>query len=405
MTKKTIIGVVTVLDDYRAIFDLNKNLYNKICVEFNEFYIINLKNLIIFNKKSFNKKSKIVYKNVKVFEPKNSKHFISFFKNKKLIAFNGLGKNFNNFKIYYLLSKINLIQILLMNIGFLNNTIEISSNNFRSFVSSFFFKYKRKITQLIFRIFTILKIFPKIDFYFDASKKIVDNINGSFLKKFENRYPFISFSYFKNVIMINSRAYDEFIDIKKKSEKYIVFIDTYFDHPDRTHREGNINKDILSKYYIRLHKLLNTVSHIYKKKIVICIHPKNKGLLFKKYFSKSIIKRYETTKMINNSFIVLFHESSAALDALLLKKNIIILKSALLGEYLSKRTSLYSSLLGINSISLDNNYFINKNQLNLDLKLSKKKYQTYIKYYLNSDGKIPGYKKVIDIIKKNLNEF
>ena len=76
-----------------------------------------------------------------------------------------------------------------------------------------------------------------------------------------------------------------------------------------------------------------------------------------------------------------------------------------MGEYLSKRTSLYSSLLGINSISLDNNYFINKNQLNLDLKLSKKKYQTYIKYYLNSDGKIPGYKKVIDIIKKNLNEF
>ena len=70
MTKKTIIGVVTVLDDYRAIFDLNKNLYNKICVEFNEFYIINLKNLTIFSKKNFNKKSKIIYKNVKVFEPK-----------------------------------------------------------------------------------------------------------------------------------------------------------------------------------------------------------------------------------------------------------------------------------------------------------------------------------------------
>jgi len=29
-----------------------------------------------------------------------------------------------------------------------------------------------------------------------------------------------------------------------------------------------------------------------------------------------------------------------------------------------------------------------------------KKCQNYIKYYLNCDGKIPGYKKIINIIKK-----
>ena len=48
--------------------------------------------------------------------------------------------------------------------------------------------------------------------------------------------------------------------------------------------------------------------------------------------------------MIKNANIVIFHESSAALDAVLLKKNIINLQSNLLGNYLSKIVPIEETL-------------------------------------------------------------
>ena len=401
MPKKIIIGIITTFEDYDSLLNLNKKLYDEICYEFGELYIINLKNITIFKKKHTLKKKKISNRKIKVFEPKDGAAFLSFFRNKKLIAFNALGRNFDNFKIYYYLNKISLIQILLLNIGFLSNSSDVSNKTLKSFIYSFFFKYNKKITGIFFKIITIFQIFPRIDYYLDSSKPIIKNINKSFLKKLENKFPFLKFSYFKKGINLNSRAYDEITDNKKKSQKYIVFIDSYFDHPDRTTREGKINKKIIITYYKRLSNLLKLLSKIYNKKIIICIHPKNKNILFKKYFSKFTIKKHETTKMINNAFIVLFHESSAALDAILLNKNIIILNSKLMGDYISKRITMYINLLGLFFIDLDDYYNLKKSDLNINMQKSKKKYQIYLKNYLNSDGKVPGYKKVIKIIKKN----
>jgi hypothetical protein len=72
-----------------------------------------------------------------------------------------------------------------------------------------------------------------------------------------------------------------------------------------------------------------------------------------------------------------------------------------MGDYLSKRIEMYINLLGSFYIDLDDYSNLKRNDLDINMKKSKKKYRAYIKNYLNSDGKIPGYKKVINIIKKN----
>ena len=102
--------------------------------------------------------------------------------------------------------------------------------------------------------------------------------------------------------------------------------------------------------------------------------------------------------MIKQSFITLFHDSSAILDAIILKKNIIILKSNLLGDYFSGRIRQYERLLNLKSVDINDYQSLKKN--NLDLKLNSSKKINYTKNYLNSDGLIPGYKKVIKLLKR-----
>jgi hypothetical protein len=397
--KSIIIGVVTTSNNYENILKINYKIYKKILNKFNKFYIINLENLVFFKQKA-KISPKILNKNIKIFKPNNALEFIKFFKEKKLIAFNCLGKNISNFKIYYLLNEINIIQILLMNIGYLSNQVEIG-NNIKNFKSNMQFFLKKKITNLIFRILTIINVFPKIDYYFEASKPIVDNINRSVIKKIEKKFNFLRISYFRNVLTINSRAYDN-LNTKNKLKKndYIVFVDSFFEHPDRILREGKILELTSVEYYKKLDKIFTLLSLIYKKQIIICVHPKNNNPLFYKYLSKFKIIKYKTQKMIEKSFITLFHESSAVLDAVLLKKNIINLKSELLGHYLLKRCDMYSRALNLFSIDLDSDLRLNKNNLNVHMNNSKKKYEHYIKNYLNSDNKVFGYNKIISKLEE-----
>ena len=103
--------------------------------------------------------------------------------------------------------------------------------------------------------------------------------------------------------------------------------------------------------------------------------------------------------MVKNSFISLFHESSSILDAVILKKNIIILKSDLLGSYFLNRVNQYERLLNLQSVDIKDYQSLKKSNLNFILNSSKRN-NSYIKNYLNSDGLIPGYKKVMKLLKK-----
>lgn len=390
------IGILTTSNDYRGVINQNEQLYEAITKNFKNFYIIDLNKLLILKTKK--KKIFSKTKNIKYFEPKNFGQLRKFLSKKKLIAFNGLGVNFNYYKIHYYLKKIDLTLILLLNIGYQANTIEVDYNGAKNFLNSSIFKLEKFFSKKIHRIFTLMNIFPRIDYYFDSSKSIIKHINNSKINLIEKKVPFLKISYFKNPILINSRSFDKVKDTKNISNKYITFVDSGIDCGDRIVREGKIDKKIIINYYKLIYNILYNFGKKYKKKAIFCIHPKNKNRLIKKYFPKSVIKRYQTFKYIKQSHIILFHESSAALDAILLNKTLISLKSKLLGNYLTRRTENYIKNLGLYSINLDLPFKINKkivSKPNLTLKT-----KLFINNYLKADGNNYGYKKIIKVLEK-----
>ena len=257
MTKNKIVGILTTSNDCNSVINLNKKIYHEINDRFKNLYIINLKNLLFIKKKE-KKVIKIKRSNINYFEPKDSKELIKFFKKKKWIAFNGLGKTFNFFRIYFFLNKLNIYQILLLNMGFSSNIV-----NFKDSIIHFI---NLKLAKIFFKIFTIFFIFPKIDLYFDTRKDIVKNINNSKFKKLEKKFSLLKISYFKKAKLINSRSYDENFKLKKLTKKYITFVDSNIEHLDRIKREGKVDRIEILKYYSALNILFNKLKKIYKKK-------------------------------------------------------------------------------------------------------------------------------------------
>ena len=397
--KKIEFGILTCSNDYEQILNLNKEIYTKIQKEFGNFCILNLSNLKLFKKKDFSRTPNYIFSNIKIYKPRNAQELKEIFQNKTLIAFNNLGKSFSFFKIYFYLKKINLKQILLMNIGYLENKVSLDLKNKSIFFTSALFFLRKKFIYYIFRILTILGIFPKIDIYFESKKNIVKAVKSGLSSQIEKLLPFTKLSYFRKVYTINSRAFNI---IKKNniSNRYLCFIDSNFCALDRVLREGKINDKDKKLYYYYLKKLFLELQKIFKKKMIICIHPKNNDKFFFSYFKKFRIKKYETSKIISKSSIVLFHDSSAITDAILQKKNIISLNSELLGNYLNNSTKLYSKILGTQSIELDKNYQLNKIELIKKLNFTKKKMNFYAKNNLKNDGNRLGKDKIVDIIKK-----
>ena len=354
MIKKKIIGILTTSNNYNDIFNLNKKIYNDLIRDFNCIYIINLRNFLFIKPiKSKKKIIKNLNKKIKYFEPKNILEFTQFFKSTKLIGFNCFGKSFNFFKIYYYLNKVDFCQILLLNIGYPQNIVKISYNRKKAFFLSLTFFLNRFFSKKLFRILTIFNIFPKIDYYFDTRKEIIRNINNNFLKKIEKKFSLLSLSYFKKAYLINSRSYDDSLNFKKYSNKYITFVDSPFLDPDRIVREGKIETYKVLKYYKILNQLFFKLKKIFKKEIIICAHPGNDLKKLKKFFPSFKVLKFQTLKFIQNSDLVLFHESSAALDAIILNKKLITLESNLLGEYYSKRILFYKNNMGVSSLNLD----------------------------------------------------
>ena len=99
-------------------------------------------------------------------------------------------------------------------------------------------------------------------------------------------------------------------------------LDDNFNDPQFTAWRGIIDEKKLEKHYYYLKKLVINLSNICKKKIVICIHPCDNLELKKKYFPDFEVIKYQTRENIYKAFMVLFFESSAIIDAILLKKRI-----------------------------------------------------------------------------------
>jgi len=146
--------------------------------------------------------------------------------------------------------------------------------------------------------------------------------------------------------------------------------------------------------------LFSDLKIIFKKEIIICLHPKNVDKMIMRSFRNYKIVKYRTPEIINNSYLILFHDSSAALDAILLEKNILCIKSKILGNYWNDRIDQYANKLNLPIINIDKVYNINKSKLLKKISLSKKNLRKYAKENLQIDNNNIGQDKVVKVIKK-----
>lgn len=187
---------------------------------------------------------------------------------------------------------------------------------------------------------------------------------------------------------------------RKKKEKYIVFVDSCLDHKDVVKYQGNLKENKREKYYFLIKNTLNAFKKFYKKKIIICLHPKTNKKVIEKYLNGFYITKFNTLFYITRAKIVLFHESSSIINAIILKKKIINLHGSVMGPYYKIRNKIYPKLINIPRININDWQKIKKNQLNKFEKFNSR-YNGYIN--LIKKNELKNLSKRLMLIKKNLN--
>ena len=399
MKKKTL-GIIVALNDYKKFLSQNKDFLEELSKNFKKIYIINVIKLRLFNKitKIINKEK--FPNNFILREFDTSVQFLNFFKFKEFIGIQYLSKNIEYFKIQFLIKKANIKNIMIMNLGNFGNQQTIEWN--LKYLFSAYKHYYNKGFYYIFRILTILNIFPKIDLLFECNKHIIKAHNSGLSRKFESLFPFFKISYFRKIEKINSIFFDNYYENKNllvKTQKKILYIDTPLNHPDRIERGQFVSSKNIKKFYKNVRSFLIILSKLFNMKIEVCLHPQN--LSIKKYFKNLTISKEPTINRIPYSEIVVFSLSSAILSAVIHKKKIINIKSKFLGDYLMKINENYSSSLKLFSHNIDKKFVMSKHECLKKMIDSLSSYDQFINDRLKCDGNNISKKKIIKKIKEN----
>ena len=139
---------------------------------------------------------------------------------------------------------------------------------------------------------------------------------------------------------------------------------------------------------------------MYNKEAIVCLHPTDNLELKKKYFPNLEVVQYQTMENVYKAFLVLFIETSAIVNAILLKKRILSLISNFLGENVINQGSMWVRKVGLLNINIEDEIKIDKNKLLSKLDDAKNNYTNYINSYIAPDGNNLGYEKIIKILKE-----
>ena len=375
---KNKILLISDLESVEATLQTHKFLIKQILKKTKIFFIDkNLRNIDIKNYKyKFN-----LNKNFKFLNLRKFVELKDFLKNNNLIIWNNFGFSLKNFIIHLIIKKTQKKQIVISNLGNIQWSLNFSKENF---LNSYFKFMVKKISKFIFILAIKFKVIDKIETRFQSGKK----------KKFHRNNLFV-----KNYRYINSQFYDEYLNKKlKKKEEFITHIDLNPNHEDDVVLRGKLSDENIKKHYLNLNKHLKKLKKIFKKKIVICIHPLYDLKKTKKFFPDFPVYKYKTRDFIEKSFLITFFDSSIIFNAVFLRKKIMILRNEDLGESMYKKSLKYENLLNIPFINLSDKKNQSKKNLLKKFNNSKNKIIKYIKYNMISDNKTPGYKEILEFI-------
>ena len=391
----------------------NKFLIEKLSQNFKKVFIINTKNLRFFpdKKDTYNKKDFFLNKknftmsiinqdlklptNIEFFHPLNVKDFKNFIIDKDLIAINLFGRSFNEIKIHFLLKCFKIKQIQISNIGNIQYPITPLK---KILLKSWFYKWQHDFGHKFTVLLSSIGLVAKIDIKFTSNSEIYNalkkNLKSLIYKK-------LNLLYCKEHILVNSRTYD-FIASNKITikETKIILLDNPFKNEELVAMGTKLKKKDFKEYYLKMNKLLDYLSKTYKKKVIICLHPKDNLNQKIKIYKKYKVIKYATKENICKAFLVITTDTSAIIDAIFLKKKIIIITSRVMDKNQINGALGYHKKAGIIKVNLEDDQIEGKFKFLNQLNKAKKNYSNYINKYITPDGKNIGYKKIIKIIKK-----
>ena len=286
-------------------------------------------------------------------------------------------------------------------LGYLSDNSMSIETNYKKHLN-FFFSYK--FTYYLYRLLYIFHISKNVDFNFEASENKINSYKNSIFYKFKK---FINLCFYKQTYRINSLSYSRYLEDKSSTtNKYITFIDGGgANHQDVIWRDGIISKKNKILFNHNLTLFLKKISALYDKDVIYCLHPKinynhdNTFEIIKNNFS---IKLNQTSSYIYKSELVIFFESSAILDAIMLKKKIINLQSNLIGDYLFQRNNVYKKLLDLYQVNIDkiNSYDFEKKTIEPILENKTYNYNNFIKQNLIFEKNVTYYEQIKKILNK-----
>ncbi len=407
MIKKKYIAFLCSSNDLNQLLGAHKSLFKKLNDNFEKVYLINFIYFKIFSD-AFGTKNKFNHElrdnvqrpqNLEIFTPQTLKELKDFMLDKEIIGIQNLSRNISDLRIHYLMAKFNIIQIMISNFGFFNSKFKTSiKDKFSKPFSNFFYFLNKSIGQKITLFLSNLRIFKKIEIRFTSDKKMLERINNSILKKIFFK---LNFFYAKEIILVNSKNYDDF---KEKNfltnQNKIVLLDIFLDHPEAYDIIQKISDEDKEKHYRNLNEFLNLMSNYYKKEVMICLHPKDNLEFKKKIFNNFKVTQYDTVKNIYEAFIVLFFDTSAIVDAILLKKRIMLINSKYIPDTWLEIGRSFAKKSNILSFDIEKNIQDTIPLLDERLKKQTLEYQDYIENFIQIDGDRSGLDAIISTIKK-----
>ena len=131
------------------------------------------------------------------------------------------------------------------------------------------------------------------------------------------------------------------------------------------------------------------------------MHPRDDLFEKKEIFKDFEVIQHKTRENILKSSLVIFFESSAIIDAVIMKKKIITIYSNFLDKSMKEGSDRYKYELGILQLNISDNLNINDiKSIDTILNNNLNNYKSYIKRNVKPDTDEPGYLKVTRILKE-----
>ena len=369
------------------------NFFNILIKNFDQVIIINTENLRIFTKKIYSYKNKAILKKfdkkISFFNPINYNDLNKNIDFKNAVVVRDTPRTFSYYRLFYFFARKKINQVMISNSGHVQGSIYYFWGYNFNFI---FFYLKRELPKKIAVILTSFGIFSKIDIRFTSFKKLHSNF-------YHNKKKFFSKpSLYKEMILVKGKQFDKSKKVKKTNE-YITLIDFDPDYYHTAETIGKYDKKKLSTHYTNVIKLLKKLEILYKKKIIICIHPAYNIKKISKIYKDFNVVKFRTKEFIEKSFIVLFFDSSSIADAIALKKRIIALRTDLMFDKKHASDS-YTDVISFKKVNLSKNVKINKKRFLFELDKKTKLYNKFLNLYSSANLKNEGNKDIIKIINE-----